>query len=177
MSPRRVRYQLAISLDGFIGPLDGSLDWLAPYESIGSEILTPFMREVGGLVMGRLTYEQLLSHGPNPFGDLPTVVMTSNPTLPIGVEAVICTNGPPAALETLHSRMDDRDIWLFGGGRTASGFLDADLVDTIELTTVPVVLGAGKPLFPGAQRQRTFDLIDSRAGPAGTVTTRYARPG
>lgn len=174
----RVRYLLAVSLDGLIGPHDGSVDWLAPFESLTREgEFVSLVKEVGGLLMGRLTYEQQLSFGPGPFSNTPTVVLSSNSSLEVGPSAEVCTEGPRAAIDALAKRVNKGDFWLFGGGQTASTFLEAGLVDRIELTTVPVVLGEGKPLFPGAHGPATFELVSSTVGKLGTISTVYARRG
>lgn len=175
MSGARIRYQLAVSLDGFIGPEDGSADWLDPYGSVAMDIVTPFMKEIGGLIMGRVTWEQMRSFGPGPFDNMPTVVLTSNSVLEVPDNARVCAAGPGAAIGILEDMIDAGDIWLFGGGKTATGFLNEDLVDLIELTVVPVVLGEGLPLFPGVSDPVTFELIESRAGDLGTISTVYAK--
>lgn len=140
-----VRYQVAVSIDGFIGPEDGSVDWLEGSAG-GSEFLE-FLKTVGGIVMGRASFELSLSFGPWDWNQ-PTIVMTSRPfsdPLPHGVEAF---NGDPsAALEQLRPKMSGGDIWLFGGGVTAGQFLDAGLIDRLELAVIPVALGRGMPLF------------------------------
>jgi len=175
MSRPRVRYQLAVSLDGLIGPRDGSHHWLDPYGSVAMAALGPYLKEIGGLVMGRVTYEQMRGFGPGPFDDIPTVVLTSNPGLEVGTAAQVCTGGPQAASDAIEAATDNRDIWLFGGGITASRFLDEGLIDLIELTVVPVVLGAGLPLFPGVREPITFELVSSRVGELGTISTVYAK--
>jgi dihydrofolate reductase len=40
-----------------------------------------------------------------------------------------------------------KDIWLFGGGTLFRSFLDAGLVDTVEVAVMPVMLGGGVPLL------------------------------
>ena len=175
MSSPRIRYQLAVSLDGFIGPEDGSADWLDPYGDVAMDLIVPFMKEIGGLIMGRVTWEQMRSFGPGPFDDMPTVVMTSNSRLEVSDNARPCTQGPKAAIATLEDMMGRDDIWLFGGGKTAAAFLDESLIDLIELTTVPVVLGQGLPLFPGVCDPVTFDLVSSKPGKLGVISTTYRK--
>lgn len=175
MQQARVRYQIAVSVDGLIGPEDGSIEWLKPFESVGTAIMTPFMKEIGGVLMGRATYEQYRALGEGSMDDLPTVVLSSSPEVevPSGVE--LCTTGPRAALDLLRPRVNLGDIWLMGGGRAASGFMSEGLIDQIELTTVPVVLGTGIPLFAQCYDSRNLQLVSSRTGPLGTVTSIYAR--
>jgi dihydrofolate reductase len=151
-----VRYQVAVSLDGFAAPEDGSIDWLSGSEG-GSEFVA-FIETIGGIVMGRASFEQALSFGPWDWKQ-PTVVMSSrtfDKPLPDGV--VACSGTPPDALALLKPRMTGGDIWLFGGGKTAAGFLAADLIDRIELAVIPTALGRGIPLFDGVSLTRRFKL-------------------
>ncbi|MCZ6573309.1 MAG: dihydrofolate reductase family protein [Planctomycetota bacterium] len=133
--------------------------------------LGPYLKEIGGLVMGRVSYEQMRGFGPGPFDDIPTVVLTTNSKLQVGASAQVCLEGPQGAIDAIEKRIDG-DIWLFGGGKTAACFLDEGL---IELTVVPVVLGTGLPLFPGVRDPVTFELVSSRVGELGTVSMVYAR--
>jgi len=170
-----IRYQVAVSIDGLIGPLDGSVDWPAPFESMAAEMLTPFFNQIGGLLMGRVTYQPMRGFRPGPFDAMPAVVLTSDAALETGPSVEVCTSGPRAAIGALAKRAGNGDFWLFGGGRTAASFLDAGLIDQIELTVVPIVLGEGKPLFAGARTAASFELKSSRVGRLGTVSTVYAK--
>jgi dihydrofolate reductase len=168
-----VRYQVAVSLDGFIAPKDGSIDWLE--DSAGSSEFAAFIETIGGIVMGRASFELNLSFGQWNWTQ-PTVVMSSRPfekPLPEGVTA--CSGTPADALALLEPRMKGGDIWLFGGGRTAAQFLDAGLIDRIELAVVPTALGSGLPLFEGgASHARDFKIL--RAEPKdGLVMLDYER--
>jgi len=167
-----VRYQVAVSLDGFIAPEDGSIDWLEGSEG-GSEFLA-FIATVGGIVTGRASFEHALTLGPWDWAQ-PTVVMTSRPfekPLPEGVTA--CNGAPAQALALLKPRMKGGDVWLFGGGKTAARFLEADLIDRVELAVIPTALGSGTALFGGASHARRFKL--ARAEPKdGLVMLDYER--
>jgi dihydrofolate reductase len=68
---------------------------------------------------------------------------------------------------------DGKDIWLFGGGALASSLLAARLVDVVEVTVVPVLLGAGIPLVATGAPRTPLRLTDSRAYPSGVVALRY----
>jgi dihydrofolate reductase len=65
-----------------------------------------------------------------------------------------------------------KDIWLCGGGVLFRSLLDAGLVDGIDVTVVPVLLGSGVGLVPEGQRCR-LRLIESKARPSGIVTLKY----
>ncbi len=170
-----VRYQLAVSLDGFIGPHDGSVEWLEPYGPVAEEVMTPFMEGIGGIVMGRLTYETAERLGGWPFWKLPTCVLASQVDYPAREGVLVTNQGPRAALDQTRARMQGGDIWLVGGGQTATSFLEEGLLDRVELTSVPVLLGDGKPLFPGLRQPATLELLSSRTGSGGTQITVYSK--
>lgn len=171
----RVRYQSAVSIDGFIAPKDGSLDWLEPYNADGADEMRAFMGEIGGAIVGRTTFDQGVAIGGVAiFGKTPTLIMTSRPvtqTLPKSM--IVASGDPAAALARLRSKMKSGDVWLMGGGATAARFLDAGLIDTLELKTVPVVLGSGRPLFGGATATGVFACRSVHAGKLGTVSAVY----
>jgi dihydrofolate reductase len=168
-----VRYQVAVSIDGFIAPEDGGIEWLESHA--GGDGFEAFLKTIGGIVMGRASFEQNLSFGAWNW-EQPTVVMSSRPfaePLPRGVEA--CAGEPAGALDLLHARMTGGDIWLFGGGKTASRFLAEDLIDRLELAVIPVVLGAGVPLFDGAGHWSDFRRVKCEAKDSGLVLLEYER--
>jgi dihydrofolate reductase len=75
-------------------------------------------------------------------------------------------------LEQARAAAGERDVYLDGGTliRQAS---DAGLIDELTLTLVPVILGAGTPLFAGVERRRRFERISSEALGEGLVQVRY----
>jgi len=168
-----VRYQVAVSIDGFIAPEDGSTGWLEG--TAGGAEFEAFLKTIGGIVMGRAGFEDSLKFGPW-YWSQPTVVLTSrlfDQPLPAGVEA--CAGPPAAALERLRARMTGGDIWLFGGGRTAASFLEANLIDRLELAVIPKVLGRGLKLFDGARGIADFRLAKCSAQGEGLAMLEYER--
>ena len=71
-----LRYQVAVSIDGFIAPKDGSADWLNAYGKVAERSSVPWMKQIGGLLLGRATFDQTGSFGGWMWGDLPTLLMT-----------------------------------------------------------------------------------------------------
>jgi dihydrofolate reductase len=121
-----LRYQLAASLDGLIAPPDGGVDWLAPYEGLAGEVMGPWMKEIGGLLLGRATWDQAQSLGGWMFGDMPALLLTSRPLPKKPPASVEVFSGDPAeGLKRLRARVTKGDIWLFGGGATAASYLKA----------------------------------------------------
>jgi dihydrofolate reductase len=165
MATPLLRYQVAASLDGFIAPLDGSADWLSGY---GAGDYHRFIATIGGIIMGRRGYETELTMGDWAYDQLPVMVMSRGEIekLPPGVAL---GRDPAGALAALRARVAGGDIWLYGGGTIAGVFLDAGLIDRVEITTVPVVLGAGRSLFAGASHAHTLILRES--GALGSAVT------
>lgn len=175
---RRLRYQVAVSPDGFIAGPNGEYDWIVMDPSIDFAAL---VKEFDTAVMGRKTHEVLAAHGGH--GALPglDVVVFSRTLPPATFPGVrIGHDDPCETVATLKSE-PGRDIWLYGGGTLFRSLLDAGLVDTVEVAVVPVLLGAGIPLLPpslrrqGANRGRLWRRIPrSRRGahPIGCFTVR-----
>jgi dihydrofolate reductase len=68
-----------------------------------------------------------------------------------------------------------KDIWLFGGGLLFRSLLEARLVDTVEVSVVPVLLGEGIPLLPPRPSSERFELklVSRRALKSGIVSLEY----
>jgi dihydrofolate reductase len=169
----QVRAFLAISLDGFIAGPDDELDWLGGHGEGGSEdTFTPFFAEIGAMLMGRRTFDVVSRLGGDwPYGETPVLVATSRLLEP-GRSSVRGVHGPIGEMIAEAQRAaGDRDVYVDGGALFRS-VLEADLIDELTLTVIPVVLGAGIPLFAGAGR-RKVGLVSAREIGAGMVQLRY----
>lgn len=185
-------YYCASSLDGFIADADDGLDWLTGYEGSYEGEGEPgpmsdggsyeqFYEGVGALVMGSTTFEWVLDHlelaggGKWPYAGKPCWVLSSRDLVVPGAEGldVRVTDAPVA---DLHPEMVEaaggRSLWIVGGGGVASQFARAGLLDEVHLTVLPVVLGAGKPLF-GEALSEPLDLAGTRTFANGMVELRY----
>ena len=142
---RRLRYQVAVSLDGFIAGPDGGYDWIVMDPSIDFAAL---YKQFDTAVMGRKTYEAGLAQGAT--GAMPGIdVIVFSRSLPATTQPGIrITNDDPREVVAALKAKRGRDIWLFGGGELFRSLLDAGLVDTVEVAVMPVLLGAGVPLLP-----------------------------
>lgn len=169
----RVRVFIASSLDGFIAGTNHEIDWL-PADAEGIEdTFSPFFRDVGALLMGRRTYDVVRGfEGPWPYGETPVLVATTRPLEP-GRASVRPVTGTIAEL-VAHARdaAGDRDVYIDGGALIRSA-LDAGLIDDITLTMIPIVLGAGLPLFAGASQRHELELLGTRGLGRGLVELRY----
>jgi len=166
----KLRYSVAVSLDGFIAPPDGSADWLTPY--LPGIDFAGLLAEFGGIVTGRTSFDHaVVMHGWG-FEHLPTAVMTSRPIADAPANVTAFTD-PPAALAYVRKVVERGDIWLFGGGLTATSFLQANLLDEIELAVMPELLGAGAPLFAAGANSKSLRLINAVTQPNAVQILRY----
>jgi DNA-binding winged helix-turn-helix (wHTH) protein/dihydrofolate reductase len=179
LRPRFCVY-VAMSLDGFIAREDGRVDWLAeassrvpPGEDCG---YSAFMEEADLLVMGRRTFEQVLALTPWPHGGTPVhVLSTTLRCLPPGLPpTVTLSSEAPAALAVRLQQQGLQRVYL-DGGVTVQRFLGDDLVDEVIVTTIPILLGRGRPLFGAMQRDVQLVHVRTRTWPFGFVQSTYRR--
>jgi dihydrofolate reductase len=171
--PKRLRYQVAASLDGFIADPQGGYDWIVADPTIDFGAL---FREFDTAVMGRKTYDIVRAEGGN--GAMPGLdVVVFSRTLPStsspGVRVV--SDDPRKVVAGLKAG-SGRDIWLFGGGELFRHLLDARLVDTVEVAVMPVLLGSGIPLLPAGSHAKLV-LSDLKRLPSGIVVLAYSVQG
>ncbi len=161
---------IAASLDGFIARADGGLDWLARVEAPGEDYgYGAFAASVDALVMGHNTYATALAFDAWPYGDKRVIVLSREPHPSRHGEAH--TAETPVALCARLGREGVRHVYV-DGGATIRRFLDAGLIDDLTLSVIPIVLGAGLPLFGGTD-EHALTLIETRGFPSGLVQLRY----
>ena len=171
---RRLRYQVAASLDGFIAGPDGEYDWIVMDPAIDFAAL---FAEFDTAVMGRKTYEIVTAQGGH--GAMPGMeVVVFSRTLPVAVHpGVRVSSDDPREVVAALKAKPGRDIWLFGGGVLFRSLLDAGLVDSVEVAVMPVLIGAGVPLLPPGAATKLV-LSDRKVLPAsGIVVLAYSVPG
>jgi dihydrofolate reductase len=171
---RRLRYQVAVSLDGFIAGPNGEYDWIVMDPAIDFAAMAA---EFDTAVMGRKTYEVVNGDGHMAMLAGMHCVVFSRTLPPSSAPGLRVVADDPAAVVAGLKAEPGKDIWLYGGGELFRALLTAGLVDTVELAVIPVLLGAGVPLLP-AGPVVPLVLSDQKVLPAsGIVALAYAVPG
>lgn len=169
MATETIAY-VAVSVDGYIAGEGGTVTFL---EEFGSEEYDfhGFLDSIGAVVMGSTTYEQIAGWG-WPYGDRPGLVLTHR-DLPVAEGASIEFSSAPTG-EAIQAFADNTDtrLWIVGGGRVILDAMHDGVVDLLELYVMPVVLGAGVPLFPG-EFQGRLTLLEATSFGNGVVRLRY----
>jgi len=150
--PKIIAY-IATSLDGYIAREDGSIDWLPESGESGYDV---FYKSIDTVIMGKTTYDQVLTFGEYPYKDKKSFVFTTtNQTKDENVEFV--SNVDKFVIEGFPGV--GKNIWLVGGAQIIASFLKQKVVDEIIVTIIPVLLGKGIPLFKNIERETKMELI------------------
>jgi dihydrofolate reductase len=168
-SGRRIRYHVACSLDGYIADEKGGADWIVDEPTIDfAELFAQF----DTFLMGRKTYELMLSNPGPGFGDAEVVVVSRTLRSEDHPDVTIVADDLEARVRELRER-PGKDIWLFGGGELFRSLLDLNLVDTVEPAIVPVLVGGGVPFLPSPAVLKNLRLTSHRVFPSGIVWLEY----
>jgi dihydrofolate reductase len=164
---------IGASLDGFIARPNGELDWL-PEGGGEPHGYNEFIASVDAIVIGRKTFETVLTLGPWPYGDKRVVVLSSRP-IDLSVAsggAVEQMAGTPAEIVSQLAATGAHHVYV-DGGITIQGFLRAGLIQRLIITRVPVLIGAGIPLFGTLPRDIRLRHVSTRHYPSGLVSSEY----
>lgn len=174
----KVSVFIATSLDGFIARKDGRIDWLEkanltvpPGEDCGYQI---FFDSVDTLVMGRNTFEKVLTFDNWPYGDKRVVVLSTQlKTIPTNLSKTVSltTASPIKILEAL-AKDGSKHVYL-DGGRTIQSFLSENLIDEMTVTSIPVLLGDGIPLFGKMKNDVSVTHAQTQVYKNGFVQNKY----
>jgi dihydrofolate reductase len=169
---RRVRYAVAMSLDGFIAGPSGEADWIimGPDSEIDFQ---EFYNQFDTIVMGRRSYEVVKGAGGG--GSTPgmQVFVFSRTLRQEDHPRVTIVDDPERLMAELRSK-PGKDVWLWGGGSLFRSFAELGLVDTVEVAVVPVLLGAGVPLLAPPAKRVTLKLTGHKLdAKPGTISLEY----
>ncbi len=172
----RVRVYMGCSFDGFIAGPDDEIDWLeASYRAAGdlepdADALTfdRFMSQIGAMLMGRTTYEVVQKHGQWHYGNTPVLIATHRPLEPMA-DTIQTVAGPIEDLIVKTKDVaGDKDVYLDGADLVRQA-LNADLVDEITVTLLPILLGTGVRMYDGLASRTRLQFVAHHAHDGGFV--------
>jgi dihydrofolate reductase len=174
---------VGISLDGFLARKNGDIDWLTGSgedggadEAAGADDhgFKAFFDTVDVLVMGRNTYEKVLTFEKWYYGDKPVVVLTTRPLeIPQRIAATVeVMSGTPGKIVERLAARGAKHLYI-DGGITIQQFLGAGLIDRMVLSRLPVLIGTGIPLFGPLPRDVKWRLVSTKECAGGMVQSEY----
>jgi dihydrofolate reductase len=163
---------IGMSVDGFIARANGDLDFLPPGggEPHGYD---EFIATIDALVIGRKTFETVLTFDKWPYAKPAFVLSTRSLATPPAGAVVERMSGSPADIVSHLADRGIRHIYV-DGGITIQRFLQAGLIQRLVVTRVPVLIGSGIPLFGAIKDDISLTHITTRAYPIGLVSSEYA---
>lgn len=161
------------SVDGFIARPNHDLDWLPP-DGGEEHGYNEFLASVDALVIGRKTFDKVLTLGPWAYGKKRVVILSSGPLdLSAAVGGVVeQMSGEPADIVSRLAARGIKNIYV-DGGITIQRFLRAGLVDRLIITRVPVLIGEGIPLFGSLPHDIPLRHVSTRHFHSGLVQSEY----
>jgi len=167
---RRVRYNCAMSLDGFIADANDGFDWIVIDPDIDFEELSA---QFDTYLMGRRTFEVTGRQGSPAAPEIHNYVFSRNLRQSDYANVKVIGEDWREVVRSLRAQ-PGKDIWLFGGGRLFGSLCQEGLVDTVEVAVLPILLGDGIPFVAGLSRRVELKLKGQRVfEKTGTVVLEY----
>ena len=180
---RKIRMYTVASMDGFISREDGDIDWiLEQHNPLNTDYgMKRFLDSVDTILMNRNFYQLLLGYDLCASHMVKPCIMVAESGFSIaegcGVEYVEmpCKNDYTKAIERVRELKSEAggDIWLAGDNRLIWAFLEADMVDEIILTMLPVKIEQGAKLFPDPDNERKWQPVDRKYYPNDVVQVTF----
>lgn len=166
---RRVRYSVAMSLDGYIAGPKGEADWIIMDPEIDFRAL---FEQFDTFLIGRRTFEPMARAKKDKTPGVKTFVFSRTLRQQDYPHVTIVAERAEEMVAGLRAE-PGKDIWLFGGGSLFCSLLDAGLVDTVEVAIIPVLLGEGIPLLPPPAKRTKLKLTAHKVYKTGIVSLEY----
>lgn len=176
---RKVILDLAVTLDGYIEGPNGEVDWCVMDDDMGFD---RFLSTIDTILYGRISYDMWGNFQPEANASEAErslweavhskrkIVFSSNPK-PDGKAAFIASDIAEKVSEM--KKESGKDIFLYGGAKLITTFIDLGLVDSYRLSVHPTVLGNGKPLFENLEKRLDLKLVDSNTFKSGVIQLIY----
>ena len=183
---RKIVLDLAVTLDGFIEGPNGETDWCIMEEDPGLDSsFADFLSSIDTIFYGRVSYQLWGNYKPDEdsgstmkalvdsIHSKTKYVFSTTRQDDDGTATYINSNVNERVLEI--KQQPGKDIWLYGGAKLVTTFVNLDLVDIYRLAVHPVILGSGKPLFNDIGRRVKLKLIDAKGSASGVTLLSYER--
>ena len=167
---KRIRYGIAMTLDGYIAGPNGEADWIVSDPEVNfAEIWAQF----DTLLMGRRTYDAARARlGEKALQGVKTIVVSRTLRHADHPKVTIFSELNRDWIEELRAQ-SGKDIWLMGGGELFRSMLEMGEVDTVEVAVMPVLLGEGVALLPSIAQQTKLKLSTYKVYRSGIVSLVY----
>lgn len=169
---------IAISLDGFIARPDGNLDWLTsvPQPKTGDYGYAELLKSIGTTIMGRKTYDEIIGFGVEwPYVGLDSFVVTTNKNFKIHSPDTYPLTENLKNFVTELKKKTEKDIWLIGGGKLTTTFINEGILDKMIITVIPKIIGEGIPLFADKPNETNWTLTEAKSFDTGVVNLTYEK--
>ena len=167
---RRVRYAVAVSLDGYIAGPKGEADWIIMNPEIDFRAV---FEQFDTFLVGRRTFEMMARAGRGETPGMKTFVFSRTLRQQDYPGVTVVAEKCEETVSALR-REPGKDIWLFGGGSLFHSLLNDGLVDTVEVAIIPVLLGEGIPLLAPPALQTKLNLTGHKVYKTGIASLEYA---
>lgn len=173
----KVSVYIATSIDGFIARENGSIDWLDGYDGVDENEdygYQEFIASIDAIVMGRNTFEKVLTLGDWPYGARRVVVLSNHTvSIPPKIKPYVEASGAtPTSLLADLQQQGVRHVYL-DGGKTIQSFIKNGLVHELIITRIPRLIGCGLPLFGALKQDVSLNHVSTRSFSNGLVQSKY----
>ena len=167
---------IATSLDGYIARRNDDIDWLTSFSALGEDHgYNAHIAEMDGIIMGRGTYEKVLTFD-QWYYEKPVLVLSSSldpASVPERLHGKVeIVNATPEATMDLAAARGWNRIYA-DGGKLIQSFLRAGFVEDMIISRIPILLGDGIPLFGPLEQDIALEHIETKSFPSGLVQSRY----
>jgi dihydrofolate reductase len=177
---RRLVLKMQMSLDGFVGRLDGDVGFIfASFDEFLVNWIVQDLWRAGLHIMGRKTYGDMAAwwpHSQEPFAPpmnlIPKAVFSDTLQEAPWAQTQIIRGDLIEGISNLKAQ-DGKDIYAHGGAGFGRALIAANLIDEYHLVSHPVAIGRGLAIFSGIAQDRNLELVDSKSFPKGAVVNIY----
>jgi dihydrofolate reductase len=176
---RKIILDLAVTLDGFIEGPNGEIDWCIMDDDLGFDT---FLETIDTIFYGRVSYDMWGNFQPDQTTSATEKSLWEavhskqkfvfSRTEQTNSSATFITSDIPEKVAEI-KKQSGKDIWLYGGAKLITTFINLGLIDNYRLSVHPTVLGSGKPLFENLKERLNLQLTDTKVFKSGVVQLIY----